>query len=62
MDEGVRLFQAQLVVRGWELEPTGKFDKNTETVVRAFQREKKLFVDGVVGENTWREIWESDVT
>ncbi len=62
VDEGVRLFQAQLVVRGWKLEPTGKFDKNTETVVRAFQREKKLFVDGVVGENTWREIWESDVT
>ena len=55
-------FQAQLVVRGWKLEPTGKFDKKTETVVRAFQREKKLFVDGVVGENTWREIWESDVT
>ena len=43
-------------MRGWKLEPTGKFDKNTETVVRAFQREKKLFVDGVVGENTWREI------
>ncbi len=27
--------------------------------MRAFQREKRLFVDGVVGENTWREIWEA---
>jgi hypothetical protein len=62
VDEGVRLFQAQLIERGWDLKATGKFDKATETVVRAFQREKKLFVDGVVGENTWREIWEADIT
>ncbi len=62
VDESVRLFQAQLVARGWDLTATGKFDKATETVVRAFQREKRLFVDGVVGENTWRQIWESDVT
>ncbi len=62
VDEGVRLFQEQLVARGWDLEATGKFDKRTETVVRAFQREKRLFVDGVVGENTWRQIWEADVT
>lgn len=62
VDEGVKSFQEQLVARGWDLTASGKFDKATETVVRAFQREKKLFVDGVVGENTWRQIWESDVT
>jgi D-alanyl-D-alanine carboxypeptidase/Putative peptidoglycan binding domain len=62
VDAGVKAFQAQLITRGWDLEATGKFDKKTEQVVRAFQREKKLFVDGVVGENTWRQIWEADVT
>jgi hypothetical protein len=62
VDEAVRTFQEQLVARGWDLVATGKFDKKTEQVVRAFQREKRLFVDGVVGENTWRQIWEADVT
>ena len=61
VDDSVRAFQAQLIERGWDLEATGKFDKKTEQVVRAFQREKRLFVDGVVGENTWRQIWEADV-
>jgi hypothetical protein len=61
VDDSVRAFQAQLIERGWDLEATGKFDKKTEQVVRAFQREKRLFIDGTVGENTWREIWEADV-
>ena len=55
-------FQQRLIERGWKLTASGKFDLKTEQVVRSFQREKRLFVDGKVGKNTWREIWESDVT
>lgn len=58
----VRLFQERLAERGWRLDVTGKFNARTEQVVRAFQREKRLFVDGVVGKNTWRAIWEADIT
>ena len=61
-DDNVRRFQARLAERGWKLEATGKFNQATERVVRAFQREKRLYVDGVVGKNTWRLIWEADIT
>jgi peptidoglycan hydrolase-like protein with peptidoglycan-binding domain len=61
-DPNVKLFQVRLVERGWNVPTTGKFDQRTEQVVRAFQREKRLFVDGVVGKNTWRLVWEADIT
>ncbi len=61
-DENVKLCQARLAERGWKVDVTGKFNPRTEQVVRAFQREKRLFVDGVVGKNTWRLIWEADIT
>ena len=61
-DENVKRFQTRLAKRGWRLDATGKFNARTEQVVRAFQREKRLYVDGVVGKNTWRLIWEADVT
>lgn len=62
VDPAVLAFQQRLIERGWKLKASGKFDLKTEQVVRSFQREKRLFVDGKVGKNTWREIWESDVT
>ena len=61
-DPNVKLFQARFEERGWRISPTGKFNARTEHVVRAFQREKRLHVDGVVGKNTWRLIWEADIT
>jgi peptidoglycan hydrolase-like protein with peptidoglycan-binding domain len=61
-DENVRLFQARLAERGWRVEATGRFNVATEQIVRAFQREKRLYVDGVIGKNTWRMIWEADIT
>lgn len=35
---------------------TGKFDATTDAVVRAFQKDKKLGVDGIVGPNTWAAL------
>lgn len=34
----------------------GDFGKHTEDAVRAFQKRKKLVVDGVVGANTWKAL------
>ena len=34
----------------------GSFGKNTEKAVRAFQKAKKLEVDGIVGPITWAAL------
>jgi len=35
---------------------TGNFLSLTETAVKAYQNSKKIFVDGIVGQNTWKEL------
>jgi D-alanyl-D-alanine carboxypeptidase/Putative peptidoglycan binding domain len=61
-DANVRRFQRRLHQRGWRVEADGRFTLAAERVVRAFQREKRLLVDGKVGPATWRQIWEAPVT
>ena len=36
--------------------PDGLFGPGTETAVKAFQKKKKLKVDGIVGQNTWTKL------
>ena len=48
--------------RGWDIEVDGVYGKGSETVCQAFQREKALRVDGVLGPETWRCAWECPVT
>lgn len=48
--------QRILIKLGYDLGKTGadgKFGKRTEEAVKAFQREKSLVVDGIVGIKTW---------
>lgn len=59
---GVRQLQQRLKDRGWRLGVDGDFGSTTEGVVRAFQKEKGLAVDGVVGPRTWAAVWQSAVT
>ena len=35
---------------------------NTASVARAFQIEKALFADGLIGPATWRAAWEAPIT
>lgn len=55
-------FQAKLRDRGWRITVDGIFGPRTEDIVKQFQREKGLQVDGLVGEKTWAAIWHSPVT
>jgi len=58
----VRVFQAKLSSRGWHLAVDGDFGPGTEHVVRQFQAEKHLGVDGIVGPVTWAAIWTAPIT
>lgn len=53
-------WQRQMIRRGWRFPkygPDGAFGQETERVVRAFQKEKGLKVDGKIGPRTWAAAW-----
>lgn len=58
----VRIWQAQMRARGWTLSPDGYFGSATLKVVKQFQREKGLAVDGVIGPRTWAAAWTAKIT
>ncbi|MFV2172468.1 N-acetylmuramoyl-L-alanine amidase [Actinomadura sp. LOL_016] len=58
----VRTWQARMRERGWRLDVDGVYGARSEEVCRAFQREKGLPVDGIVGPATWAAAWTSPVT
>jgi hypothetical protein len=51
------LWQKRMHDRGWNITSTGLYDAATSTVVHAFQTEKKLAVDGLIGPATWAAAW-----
>lgn len=52
----VKTAQELLQDHGYKLEADGVFGPITQTRVRAFQRAKKLEIDGKVGKHTWAEL------
>ncbi len=57
-----RTWQEQMVRRGWSLGVDGAFGPQSRRVCLAFQQEKGLTVDGVVGPRTWRAAWRAPIT
>lgn len=60
--DGIRRFQARLKERDWNITADGIFGPKTDQIVRAYQDEKRLKVDGCVGRITWASIWNAPVT
>lgn len=60
--DGIRTLQQRLRDRGWRISVDGKFGPQTRDVVRKFQHEKRLRVDGGVGAQTWAALWEAPIT
>lgn len=55
-------FQQRLKDRGWKITVDGDHGPGTSRVLRAFQQEKRLQVDGKGGPATWKALWAAPVT
>ncbi|HEX2312561.1 MAG TPA: CHAP domain-containing protein [Thermomonospora sp.] len=58
----VRRWQERMRRRGWRLAADGVYGPRSAEVCRAFQAEKGLEPDGVVGPLTWAAAWTAPVT
>jgi hypothetical protein len=60
--KGVEELTGHLRGRGWAIKKTGVYSVQVRDVVSAFQDEKHLHVDGIVGPATWWAVWHLPVT
>ena len=54
--DAVRVLQRLLLSNGYDVGVDGTFAALTETAIKAFQDQRGLQADGVVGQGTWREL------
>jgi len=55
-------WQTQMAKRGWKITADGRYGPGTAAVALAFQREKGLHPDSLIGAGTWAAAWTSTVT
>ena len=58
----IKTWQQRMRDRGWTITPDGYYGPATEKIVRDFQAEKGLHVDGIIGPDTWAAAWTSNIT
>lgn len=67
---GLKQFQQRMKDRGWPMQVDGIYGPkgaktpqgNTAEITVAFQKEKGLTPDGLIGPTTWKAAWEAPVT
>lgn len=62
MRAGLRTWQQRMRDRGWTISPDGYYGPQTRSVAIAFQREKGLTADGLIGPATWSAAWIAPIT
>lgn len=55
--EGMNKKDIERIQRAVKVDPTGKFDAATTAAVKAYQKRKKLEIDGRVGPETWSMLF-----
>ena len=60
-NDDVRTWQGQMSARGWNILVDGNFGRGSRSTALAFQREKGLAPDGVVGQVTWDATWAAPI-
>ena len=60
--QNIARWQKKMAERGWRIDATGVFNRQSERICIAFQTEKRLAVDGLVGPITWKATWTAPVT
>lgn len=58
----LRAWQLRMAARGWNITADGLYGPQTAEVARAFQSEKGLTRDGLIGLETWAAAWSEAVT
>ena len=53
----VEQWQKRMAERGWKIQTSGTYDKDTSKVCTMFQEKKDLEVTGKVDRETWRGAW-----
>ena len=61
-DPAAATWQGRMRQRGWRVTVDGYYGPASRAVCVAFQSEKHLAVDGIVGPVTWAATWEAPVT
>ncbi len=60
--EDLRRWQDRMKYRGWTIAVDGYYGDESERIARAFQRDKSIPADGLIGPQTWALAWTADIT
>lgn len=58
----LKVWQKRMAARGWVIAVDGFYGPQTEAVCKAFQAEKHLTVDGLIGPATWTAAFDLPIT
>jgi hypothetical protein len=55
--ENIKLVQLELKRHGYLIDADGAFGNQTHAAIKAFQQAKNLEIDGIIGAQTWQEVF-----